>query len=301
MMDLRFIIPGFSKCGTTSLCALLDEHPDIQISKNKEPCFFSRVNYREDQEWFENLFDFEAGATVYGEGSTFYSNVRDEKVSRRSILEAYPGIKLIFIARDPVSRIESSYREFHNSGPVFGFNVPFGLGTLMDEFTDIVEDTCYWSRINNYKEFFPEEQIHVLFQEDLDRQPEIELARCFEFLDVDPKIKVKDFDMRLNEGNAKMYDTSFLRFLRANRMSRPLVEMVPPKKENKIIGRIGLRRKFKKPILWDDRANEVFQTRVSADTYQFLEYYQKPADFWGKLFEKAPPDTFNRTSESATC
>ncbi len=37
-----FFIIGFPKCGTTDLASLLDKHPEIGISKPKEPAFFNR-------------------------------------------------------------------------------------------------------------------------------------------------------------------------------------------------------------------------------------------------------------------
>lgn len=36
---LDFLVPGISKCGTTSLCALLNQHPHLFIPEEKEPLF----------------------------------------------------------------------------------------------------------------------------------------------------------------------------------------------------------------------------------------------------------------------
>lgn len=46
-----FCVVGAMKSGTTTLCAILDEHPDIYISKPKEPLFFDR-----DDVWIQMVF-----------------------------------------------------------------------------------------------------------------------------------------------------------------------------------------------------------------------------------------------------
>ena len=40
-MKPNFLVIGAMKCGTTSLCSLLDQHPDIFMSNPKETYFFS--------------------------------------------------------------------------------------------------------------------------------------------------------------------------------------------------------------------------------------------------------------------
>ena len=40
-VKLNFIIPGVARCGTTSLYYYLNQHPEIEFLKLKEPKFFS--------------------------------------------------------------------------------------------------------------------------------------------------------------------------------------------------------------------------------------------------------------------
>ena len=68
-----FFIVGAPRCGTTALCQYLDEHPEIYISKPKEPCFFDHdlspttLKYKEYLELFEPGYH-----QLCGEGSTWY-------------------------------------------------------------------------------------------------------------------------------------------------------------------------------------------------------------------------------------
>ena len=47
----NFFIPGAAKSGTTSLHELLDTHPDISMSNEKEPVYWNNKLFNE----FENL------------------------------------------------------------------------------------------------------------------------------------------------------------------------------------------------------------------------------------------------------
>ena len=49
MIKIDFLVPGFSKCGTTTLCALLAQHPAIYIPELKEPWYFSSTDFPRQQ------------------------------------------------------------------------------------------------------------------------------------------------------------------------------------------------------------------------------------------------------------
>ena len=55
MLPNTFII-GAAKCGTTSLWAYLDAHPEISFSRRKEPAVFIHEDYRDLLDWYESLF-----------------------------------------------------------------------------------------------------------------------------------------------------------------------------------------------------------------------------------------------------
>jgi hypothetical protein len=215
------MVPGFSKCGTTTLCSLLSQHPEIFIPEIKEPNFFMREDYSARWQSYSSLFSDVGGATVLGEGSTFYTGIDNEVRSREAILKHYPDIRLIFIARDPIERLESSFREHHHSGSKFGLAPPYDIEEALKVHSNLTSDTLYWSRFNNYRRFVPAEHIHLLFLEDLKARPEIELKRCFEFLGVDASEKIDDNSLQLNRGTSKLYDTRFYRFIRTSALFGP--------------------------------------------------------------------------------
>lgn len=281
-VKLNFIVPGFSKCGTTTLCSLLAEHPEIFIPKFKEPNFFSAPDYEQHWGFYESLFNEVRSETTLGEGSTFYSNVEFEELARQRIIKNYPDIKLIFIARDPIARIESSFREMHHSGPKFGLDAPFELEEALNSFPNIINDTLYWTRLNNYRKHLPENQIHVMFLEDLKAQPEQEMDRCFAFLEVDRNFKIDGALRQLNAGGDKLYDSKLLRRIRTSGHTGFKLAKIPVATQDKIFSKIGLRRRFTHPIVWNNLVKASVIEQIKQDIEPFLEANGKPTDFWSR-------------------
>ncbi len=70
----NYLVIGASKCGTSSLCRLLGQHPDMFMSTPKEPNFFCYDHvYEKGWAWYESLFDRADGKLAIGEGTTQYS------------------------------------------------------------------------------------------------------------------------------------------------------------------------------------------------------------------------------------
>ena len=87
-MKVDFFIVGAPKAGTTSLYHYLSEHPQVEMSSQKEPDYFSDEAIQEGGMYYgknriNNLKKYEAlfmqkEGVLYGEGSVsylFYENV----------------------------------------------------------------------------------------------------------------------------------------------------------------------------------------------------------------------------------
>lgn len=282
-VKLTFMVPGFSKCGTTTLCSLLNEHPSIYIPAIKEPNFFIRPDFSKHWDEYNANFASLVTETEVGEGSTAYSAHEHEAGARERILALYPEIKFIFIARNPIKRIESSYREFHHSGLNYATNTPYGLGNAMRELPAIIEDTKYWARISNYRDYVDDGRILVVFLEDLVADHVAVLKRCFAFLGVSEAPAERILLSKHNAGEEKLYDTKLLRWLRLRPETGFKIAKLAPQQQNFYFYWLGLRRKFKSAIQWDDEALGRVTHEISADALHFLKQYGKPADFWKGL------------------
>ena len=276
--DVKFFVPGFSKCGTTTFCSLLGDHPEIFIPECKEPNFFAMA-YRRGWDWYNGLFEG-SGNRICGEGSTFYTAANFETQVVNHIKENYPKAKFIFIARDPLKRIESSYREHHHSGHKYGVHVPHDLEQTLRDFPNIIDDTSYWSRLNAYRNHFDDDRFHILFFEDLITDWQGELAKCFEFLGVDPTIEIQDLERQLNPGSRKRYDTKLMRFIRQNQVASTVWGKLPKRRQEKLESRNFLRKPFVNSIEWSRSAREYMLDQLYEDAASFLQFAGKPADYW---------------------
>ncbi|HWJ05602.1 MAG TPA: sulfotransferase domain-containing protein [Steroidobacteraceae bacterium] len=109
-----FIVGGTEKAGTTSVFDWLSAHPEVGTSSRKETDFF-RTGWTgdpaRDRAQYASYFEHCAPtARVLLEASPGYLGEADTVVPRLSAL--LPGARLLFILRDPIERLHSSYH-FH--------------------------------------------------------------------------------------------------------------------------------------------------------------------------------------------
>ena len=279
-MKIDFLVPGINKCGTTTLCYLLGEHPQIFIPEMKEPHHFNRPDVVEHRPAYERLFSPAQPGQLLGEGSQMYTTEQFGELVSARLAQENPQMKLIFCVRNPLKRIESSYREFHHSGPFYAVNAPFGLSNALKGLPALLEDSHYWTRLQCYRKHFSDQQMLVVFLEDLQKDPQRELARCYEFLGVDSQYHNPSAGAQLNSRDEKLYDTKLLRFLRTNRFTGYKLAKLPVRRQNEIFQRIGLRKPFNKPIEWDSAARAHAIATLRDDIGQFLDFCGKPRDFW---------------------
>jgi hypothetical protein len=280
-VKVDFIVPGFSKCGTTTLCALLDLHPGVFIPGIKEPWYFSHDDFETQHECYDDHYADAGDGQLKGDGSTDYTGYMREKISAQRIFENNPDCRFIFIARNPRSRIESSYREMHHSGVNFGLNAPYALGDCLRVFPQMIQDTLFWERLCTYRDMFGDDAILVVFLEELKADRNKVLTECFKHIGLSMADLPDTGTIRLNAGAKKLYDSRLFRFLRSNRFTGMKLAKIGGERQDRIFSRLGLRRAFgKKPLPWDKHALKVFDDQIAPDCKRFLEYCGKHPSFW---------------------
>ncbi len=124
----NFLIIGANKGGTTSLYNYLNQHPEIFMSKIKEPMFFTTVGryYSKDEkikkglseatttlEDFQKLFQNVTNEKAIGEASTAYlANPSCAKVIKKYVID----MKLIAVLRHPIDRAYSNHKMYVRRG-----------------------------------------------------------------------------------------------------------------------------------------------------------------------------------------
>jgi hypothetical protein len=183
----NFFVVGAAKCGTTSLHAYLQEHPQIAMTSAKEPCVYSNPRGLPSHPGYEGLFD-DCRAQRRGESSTSYSRWPAEGDAAARIRAAVPDARLIYLVRDPIERLVSDYVQ----QVAVGFEerpIDEALADFADPGNWYVCASRYGMQADHYLEHFDRSALLIVEQSELRNSRSATLRRVFEFLGVDP-----DFD-----------------------------------------------------------------------------------------------------------
>lgn len=204
-----FILIGAMKAGTTSLIRYLGAHPDVFCPTKKEPNYFAVDTHLDKPgtwslglEWYRSRFEPGRDVAARGEGSTPYTMAHpggtgpdDGSGVAERIREVLPDVRLIYLMRNPVDRIESQYAHLMRLWRVAGEPIDLAIRRY-DHFLDI---SRYSFQVRNYLEVFPREQLLLLQFEELTGDPDSVLRRTYEFVGVDPDAEVTGLGERHNE------------------------------------------------------------------------------------------------------
>jgi hypothetical protein len=180
-------IVGAQRAGTTSLSAILDQHPNIVLSTPKEPDFFS-VNWNQGLDWYRSRFRRHDATLV--DASVNYtmtmlatsaklSEDLSDTVPRR-IHEVSPQARFVYMVRDPAERCYSAYWHEVRAG-----REELPLKEAVDQSRYYVMASYYHKQIKPYLGFFPLDRFLVVKFADFVRDPLLVAQRCSEFFGVE--------------------------------------------------------------------------------------------------------------------
>ncbi len=192
----NFFILGAAKSGTTTLYALLREHPDIFLPEQKEPQFFSNEGRFEGG--IESYAKQFAQATQPARGEATPHYLAYEKVAHR-IKEFIPeaGHRFIVILRDPVERAESLYWNMVYEGVE---DLPFDQALQAEERRAenpevlrrgslrhmYFSSGLYGRQLSAYFELFSRDRFLILRLDELRADADGVVRKICAFLNVDP-------------------------------------------------------------------------------------------------------------------
>lgn len=193
-MPNLFVI-GAQKCGTSSLHRYLDLHPEISMSKLKEPRYFSSQSRElglesiSDRQCYLDLFDY--GTQVRGESSPEYSVFPKVTGVAARIAAEVPDAKFIYLVRDPVERIRSQI-VLRSS---LGLMPPPPTGQVIRDLPvdNMIWRSCYMTQLDQYLEHFSRDSIYVVDSRDLMEDRYTTLRGIFDFVGVNPDFRHHDF------------------------------------------------------------------------------------------------------------
>ena len=226
-MNDSFFIAGAQRSGTTYLCHLLDEHPEIELATplSPEPKFFFRDDlFKLGREYYEkNYFQGKPSARIRGEKSVCYM---ESETSASRIAQVYPAAKIIFLLRNPIDRAISNYRfSLQNGFESLPMDHAFYQeGERIKNFDPqkiSVSPFAYLSRgkyidyIPVFENYFSQENILIVLLEKLLDKPE-NLKNIYGFLGVNPDFTPSSLNKIVNSslGNNEKISKELLEYLK---------------------------------------------------------------------------------------
>ncbi|MBA2525293.1 MAG: sulfotransferase [Pyrinomonadaceae bacterium] len=184
-----FVGVGARKAGTTLLHSWLVDHPEVCVpADRKEVEFFTRY-YERGMAWYRSLFRPTVEKAV-GEFSVTYLESA-EGIAR--LARDLPQVKCIVSLRDPVSRLESQFRDLARINAYRG-----DYQNLVAGHPEVVERGRYGEQLDRLARTFPRERLHVIVCEDLTSAPERVARDLYEFVGVDAAHVPATLRARLN-------------------------------------------------------------------------------------------------------
>jgi len=290
-MKVDFFIVGAPKAGTTSLYHYLNEHPEISMSSQKEPDYFSNADIQNEGMYYgknridtikkyHSLFDDNSESKLKGEASVsylFYKNVP------QNIKTYNPEAKIIIMLRDPIDRAFSHYL------------MDYRLGLVSDSFEDIIDQKSvhknaklfyqqyielseYANQVKRYLNVFDGKEILFIEYEDLKMDVLGIVKKTYLFLGVNQGYEP---DVNKKHNTYTMPKNSIIRFMYSFVILRNFLSFFFPKN---LVDRVraALFKNNKKPVLLYETRNRL-RKLFTNDVNALGEMLHKDFSRWKKL------------------
>jgi hypothetical protein len=243
---------GAPKCGTTSLHYWLSQHPEIFMSKLKEPAFFCTDTIQEADDYngfytpefkyrnettYLSLFQNVKNEKIRGESSSryFFSKAAPEK-----IYNLQTKAKIIIMLRNPVNFMHSFHSEKIKGGTENIENFEEALKAEKDRkkyqkmpykvvsasellYSELAHFSKY---IKQYQKYFSPEQIKIVILEEIKNNPEKQYQSILEFLQVKNTKFTPEF--KVYNRNAKLRSKHLNNFIKNSHYVKALARTILP-------------------------------------------------------------------------
>lgn len=271
-----FIVIGAAKAGTTTMFELLGAHPEVFVTNPKEPHYFSRlVGFEDGWDWYRSLFSSAASSAARGEASTSYAHPNRIDFAAPRIRKHVPDCRVIYMVRHPVRRLESDWKMRFLEGRLHR-----SIDKAIEYNATLVTFGLYWKHLNTYRALFPDEQILVVFLEDLARDPRREIERAYRHIGVDPTFTPPMLGQRCNTSTDRARSLAATTMVRHVPGVRHFASLLP-ERVVELGKRVLTPSKHAEPTIeWSPRALQAVSKLFREDSHRLLRHFSKPHDFW---------------------
>jgi len=204
-----FFVVGASRAGTTFLHRHLGAHPELFMSRVKEPSYFAfsdvqlppsavRDAFRDqfvlDERAYRALF-VDVGTAMAGEASSAYL---DSAVAPGRIRSAAPDARIVISLRDPLDAFESRVRTLRTMRIRRWDDLAHALAQYEAGNDGDIHYYRYYEPVRRYLELFGRDRVKVFLFDDLVSEPQRTVQDVYSFLGVDPSYVPPDIEKRVN-------------------------------------------------------------------------------------------------------
>ncbi|GAB5379938.1 MAG: sulfotransferase [Aliiglaciecola sp.] len=176
---INFIGIGAQKCASSWIYEVLKNSEQVCVSQTKELDFFSYY-YDRGYQWYESNFsDHSRALTGEISPSYFYNSDVPERVHTYN-----PETKIILSLRDPIKRMYSNHLHEVRAGNISGKNTVFE--NAFENNPLYLQQSQYAVHIKKWQQYFPKEKMHIVFQEDVKRDPQKVSDEMCQFFEIEP-------------------------------------------------------------------------------------------------------------------
>lgn len=207
-MKPAFLCIGAQKSGTTSLIHYMNQHPEIYMAPG-EIHFFDTYYDKNNIEEYENNFKTPKKYAGEKTPSLHYLRYAMDRVHRH-----YPGVKLILMLREPVSRAFSQYnmdcqkvqrkvctQEFVEH---MKSQVTLKLADIRTNGPYSLARGFYSDHLEYILSKFPEENLYVAISEEIRENKLAEYNRIYEFIGTHRLNNIQNHDQRIGEYQTRL-------------------------------------------------------------------------------------------------
>lgn len=188
-LPLDFVLVGPKRTGTTWAHAYLAACDLVFLPRGVKETFAFDRHHARGRERYLSLFDLPQplphGAVV-GEVSPSY--FPSPEVAAR-LREAAPACRIVVTLRHPYRRLVSAYYHHQQSGTI---PPSMPLDEAVEAIPFLVDEGRYATHIRTWRERFGADGVHVLFLEDLHRDPEAFAGRLCAAIGLEPAPQVPE-------------------------------------------------------------------------------------------------------------
>lgn len=206
------IIGGTAKAGTTSLYNYLSDHPQVSASYRKEVNFFLDKSYlttaiasfEDGIEAYQSNFNLSSSDSIYVEASPAYLH---SSGTPKRISSSLPKAKIIFILREPISKLISWYKFGNQIGIIKDLSLNEYITQQFDAYNNgkesILEQGLYTKYLRDYYDAMGKDRVKVILFDDLKSNPRKLMAEICAFCDIDTDY-YDDYQFEVSNRSANM-------------------------------------------------------------------------------------------------